>query len=218
MVKFYAVEPQKKLETFFAQFRLVNYRAYETIFTSSDSPPGVIYLHEGFIRQYAVSEDGTELTIHIYKKGNHFPMTWALAGIPNRYYFQALTDTKVFIAQKDKVLDFLMSDPQIFSEFSKRLLFGLDGLAKRIENLCFGKASDRVISSLIYLAGHFGEKSGDNLVLNYKFTHNDIASIAGITREHVSLEIEKLVKKGILKYEGHAIAFPDFNKLLELSK
>lgn len=218
LVKFYAMEPQKKIESFFAQFRLVSYQSFEAIFTSQDFPPGVIYLHEGFIRQYAVSEDGVELTIHIYKKGSHFPMTWALAGIPNRHYFQSVTDSKVFIAPKEKVLEFLVSDPVIFSEFSKRLLFGLDGLAKRIENLCFGKASDRVISALIYLAGNFGEKTGDNLVFNYKFTHNDIASIAGITREHVSLEIEKLAKKGLLKYEGHSITFPDFKKLLELSK
>lgn len=200
-------------ENFFSQFKLIRYLQGEVLFSAQDFPPGIFYLKKGFVRQYAISDEGRELTIHIYGPSSHFPMMWALNGIPNRHYFQALTDIEVFLAPKEEVKQFLSRNPQVVFEFTKRLLFGLDGLIRRIESSYFGRAYDRVISILLYLSSHFGEKKGKRVFISHKFTHNDIASMVGITREHVSLEMEKLQNKGLIKYKNRAILIPDLSLL-----
>lgn len=206
-------DTQRKIELFFSQFRLIRYQSGEMLFSAQDRPSGIFYLKRGFVRQYAISEQGAELTIHLYGPGSYFPMMWGLNVTPNRHHFQAMTGVEVFLGPKDKVAEFLGSDSTVALALSKRLLAGLDGLTRRIECMSFGKAYDRVVSVLLYLADHFGVKKGRCLILNHRFTHGDIASMVGITREHVSLEMEKLEKTGLIKYQGHSIQVPDIAKL-----
>lgn len=203
----------KKIESFFSRFRLIHYQSGETLFSAQDTPPGIFYLKKGFVRQFYISEQGVELTIHMYGPESHFPMMWGLTEIPNRHHFQALTEIDVFLAPKDKVIEFFESEPRIAFDFSKRLLTGLDGLARRIESITFGKAYDRVVSVMLYLANHFGDKRGKAISINHRFTHNDIAALVGITREHVSLEMEKLEKKRLIKFRDHSMIIPNITKL-----
>ncbi len=204
---------QKRIESFFSQFRLVHYQSGETLFSAQDAPPGIFYIKRGFVRQYSISEQGIELTIHMYGPESHLPMMWGLNDIPNRHHFQAVTKVEVFLAPKNQVADLFSAEPQIACEFSKRLLAGLDGLARRIENITYGKAYDRVISVILYLASHFGSRKRQQVSISHRFTHNDIAALVGITREHVSLEIEKLEKKKLIKAKDHSITIPNITKL-----
>jgi CRP-like cAMP-binding protein len=201
------------IEAFFSQFRLVGYHAGEMIFSSLDTPPGVLYLKSGFVRMYSISESGSELTLHIFSSGSHFPMTWALNETPNRHNYQALTDTRVFIAPKQAVAEYFAKNPWWALDFAKRVLLGLDGLTKRIETMAFGSGYHRTVSVLLYLSSHFGEKKGDGIALVHRFTHQDIASLAGMSREHVSLELEKLHKVSYIHYDNRHIIIPHIDIL-----
>lgn len=204
---------QKKLDLFFSQFRLVRFEEGETLFSADDSPPGIFYLRKGFVKEYIISEQGTELTIHIYGPLTHFPMMWAMSGVSNRHNFKAMTDLEVFLAPKDKVVKFFQEEPQLSFEFAKRLLSGLNGLAVRIETTTFGSTYTRVISALLYLIHRFGVKKGNKIVINHRFTHQEIASLIGVTREHVSLEIEKLLRDKLIAYQNRSITVPSIKKL-----
>jgi len=58
------------------------------------------------------------------------------------------------------------------------------------------------------LAGERGVECGDDVVLDVKLTHNDIASLVGSTRETVSLEMSQLARAGRIRVDGRAIAIP----------
>ncbi len=204
---------KKSLEDFFSQFRLVHYQENEILFGAQDIPPGVFYLKKGFVRQFITSENGSELTIHIFEPGSHFPMTWALNGIANSYYYQTLTPSEVFIGPKEETLKFFRKDKEASFEFSKRLLAGLNGLSKRLEGIVFGNAYSRVISTLIYLAAHLGKRVKKGILINHNFTHQDLAFLTGITRERTSLEMEKLQKKGLIINHHHTIIIPNLSYL-----
>ncbi len=207
------MDTQKKIESFFSQFRLIHYQSGETIFSAQDTPPGIFYIKKGFVRQYSISEQGVELTIHIYGPESHFPMMWGISNLPNRHHFQAVINTDVFLAPKDRVVEYFSTESEVAFEFYKRLLAGLDGLSRRLESITYGKAYHRVISVLIYLANHFGVKKGDKIHIRHRFTHNEIAALVGITREHVSLELEKLEKKNFIQFKDHSIVIPSITKL-----
>ena len=70
------------------------------------------------------------------------------------------------------------------------------------------------------LSAEYGEKSADTITLNIKLTHQDIANMAGITRETVTRVIDKWQKeKEITVLKNKIIRFrPDFfKKDLQLS-
>lgn len=208
----------EKIEHFFYQFQKYTYKKGELILQPEHNPIGAYYLSKGYVREYGISPSGNEISLHIFFPQSYFPMMWVISDIPNRYYYEALTDIEVYSAPKEDILTFLENNSDVLLNLTQRLFLGLDKLTARLEYVSSGKAYDKVVSILLYLARHFGEEKGKKIIINYKFTHRDIGSFAGLSRETTSREWEKLEKKGIIRYEKQFIVIEDQQKLLnELS-
>ncbi len=208
------VYPSSKLvEKFFVGYKQLNFKKRQLILGASLNPSSIYYLKSGFVRQYALSPEGKEVVIHIYRPGAFFPMMSVMNNLENRFDFEALTNCQVILAPKQLFLSFLKKNPQVVYDFCQRLLYGLEGLSRRIEITTFENAHQRVASILIYLTRHFGEKNHQGYLLNYPFTHQEIADFVGISREHTSLEMEKLEQKGLLVYQNRFLFIPSLNKL-----
>ncbi|MEO6509195.1 MAG: Crp/Fnr family transcriptional regulator [Patescibacteria group bacterium] len=204
---------ETRIGAFYSQFPLHTFKKGEIIILPDDNPSVVFYLKEGLVREYAISLQGIEITLHIFHPHSYFPMMWAIADIPNRYYYEAFGDVQLFRAPKDKVIAFLKENSDILLELTKRVFQGLDKLTSRIEYLSYGKAYERVVSVLLYLDRHFGKEKDKQIHFENTFTHRDIGSLAGITRETTSRELEKLKKKGIISYDHQSIIINDIGNL-----
>jgi len=202
-----------KFDTFYKQFKIRSYRKGETLIRADDDPQGIFCLKKGYIRQYTISALGTELTLHILKPTSYFPMVWAVNGTANVYYFEALTPVEVGRAPREDVVNFIKDKPDIIFELMSELLEDYAETLKRVEHLVFSDAYRRVISVLIYIAKHFGHKDTRGIIVNHKFTHQDIATLVGVARETASIEVGKLEKKGLIEYVDHSILFNNLKKL-----
>lgn len=202
-----------KFDSFYKQFKLRQYKKGETLIRADDDPQGIFCLTKGYIRQYTISNIGTELTLHILKPTSYFPMVWAINGTPNVYYFEALTPVEVGRAPRDKVVTFIKDKPEIIFELMSELLEDYAETLKRVEHLVFSDAYRRVISVLIYVAKHFGQKDSRGIIVRHRFTHQDIATLVGVARETASIEIVKLEKKGLIEYIDHSILVNNIKKL-----
>lgn len=208
----------KEFELFYKQFTIRNYKKGEMLIRADDDPQGIFCLTKGYVRQYTISKTGFELSLHILKPISYFPMVWAINGTPNVYFFEALTPVEVGRAPRDQVVNFIKDKPTIIFELMSELVQDYAETLTRIEHLVFSDAYRRVISVLLYIAKHFGEKSNDSVIVHHRFTQQDIATLVGVARETASNEIVKLEKKGLIKHINHSILFEDIKKLeLELS-
>src|SRR3972149_12259203 len=103
----------KKLENFFGQFKSVNYKKNEIILRAGEPIFGVFYLKKGYVRQYIISEEGEEVTIHIYQPPAFFPTMLVINSIPNRYFFEAefVVETRHIIFVN--LFEFLETNPDV---------------------------------------------------------------------------------------------------------
>lgn len=211
------VDKTKEFETFYKQFTTRHYKKGEMLIRADDDPQGIFCLTKGFVRQYTISKLGFELTLHILKPISYFPMVWAVNGTPNVYYFEALTPVEVGRAPREQVVEFIKDKPTIIFALLSELIEDYAESLTRIEHLVFSDAYRRVISVLIYIAKHFGEESKNGIVVNHRFTQQDIATLVGVARETASNEMVKLEKKGLVAYISHAMLFKSIKNLeLEL--
>lgn len=209
----------KEFETFYSQFTTRYYKKGEMLIRADDDPQGIFCLKKGYVRQYTISKTGLELTLHILKPMSYFPMVWAINGTPNVYYFEALTEAEVGRAPRDQVVSFIKDKPTIIFALMSELLEDYAETLKRVEHLVFSDAYRRVISVLLYIAKHFGEKSDKGIVVDHRFTQQDIATLVGVARETASNELVKLEKKGFIKHVDHSMIFGKIEKMeAELSK
>jgi CRP/FNR family transcriptional regulator, cyclic AMP receptor protein len=208
----------KEFETFYKQFTIRNYKKGEMLIRADDDPQGIFCLKKGYVRQYTISKTGYELTLHILQPLSYFPMVWAINGTPNLYYFEALTPVEVGRAPREQVVNFIKDKPTIIFALMSELLEDYAETLTRVEHLVFSDAYRRVISVLLYIAKHFGEKDNKGIIVRHRFTQQDIATLVGVARETASNEMGKLEKKGLVKHIDHAIFFDNIKKLtLELS-
>ena len=205
-----------KLENFFSQFKLLRYRKGEVIFRAEDDPPGVFYLKQGYVRLYSLSDQGRELTFNIFKPGSYFSMMWALGGSPNGYFFEALTPVEVWRAPKDRLIEFIKKEPEVLFELTRRILVGLNGILAIMQSLLFGNGHTRVASVLLVAAKRFGkhQKTGE-VVIQLPLTHQNIASLAGLTRETTSLVLEKMEKDKLITSDHHFLTIKNIKKFEE---
>lgn len=201
------------VDAFFSKYTKLTYKKGETILRAEESPPGVMYIKRGYVRQFVISEPGEILVLHMFKPGSFFPMMWVMNSVPNRYYYEAVIATEIWRAPKDDVLKFLKDHPDIFVHFTKRLLTGVSGLLKRLEHLVLESAYVKTVFLLLYYAKNFGTEQDARLMLNVPLTHKEVASWIGTTRETASLQMESLKKKGLVEYEGRTLIIPSVEQL-----
>ncbi len=200
-----------KLATFFSQFKSYKYKKGEILIRAGDDPSGIFYLTKGKVKEYSISQNGDEFVVNIFKPISFFPMSWAINGTKNEYFFEAMEDIEAVKATREKVLQFIKSQPDVLFDLLSRVFRGMDGILQRMTYFMSGSAYTRLVTELLIDAKRFGKKEGDKVILNS--TEKDIASQAGMSRETVSREFKLLKEKGIISFARNEIIVPDIHKL-----
>ncbi len=192
-----------KVTRFLSKYQFVKFMKKDVILRADDTPEGIYYLLKGYVRMYAISPQGNELTLNIFKPGSFFPLTWAIANIDNLYFYEALTQVDTYRAPKQEFLRFIEKDKDLLFEINKRILFSLNSQTIRLQYLTMGSAKSRIINTLLMLSAMYGERNDNKKTLiKIPVTHQDIANIASVTRETTSVEINKLEKEKLISKKG----------------
>lgn len=202
-----------KLLRFFTKGKEISYKKGEIIIRPDDAPSGVFYINKGYVRVYSITVDGDEKIHIIYKKGEVFPLLWAIRDIRKDVYYEALDDLKLRRVSKDQFTDFIKEDPVVLHELIDRLVFHFSVFVDRVDILEISKAYPRLVAKLLFLSKRFGKKSGRGILIQAPIAHKDIAGLISMTRETVSREFEKLEKRGLIGYKKHLIVIKNEKKL-----
>jgi len=200
----------QRVRDFFGVYESTNFGRDELIVRAEEEIDHVYYLKEGYVRLYAMNEDGQELTLNIFKPGSYFPMTWAIGERMNSYYYEAMTDVEVVRAPKDEVIKFIRSDNEVLYDLTDRIVRGLGGLTERMEGLFFGNSKSQVASSLVMAAERFGKKGKKGEVeITLSLSHQDVASLSGLTRETTSIVMKRFQRAGLISYKRRFVVVLD---------
>ncbi len=178
---------------------------------ADESPEHIFYITEGRVRQYDISYRGDEIVVNTYKPPAFFPMAWALAQVPNKYFFKTETETELHIVPLADAQAFLADNPNVTLDLLTRVYRGMEGVLGRLVHLMSGTARSRLIYELIVESRRFGQKQSDSIALEASET--DLAARSGLSRETVSREIGKLKEQGWLKLDSKHIVITDLAAL-----
>ncbi len=94
-----------KIDKFFDSFPQKKFEKGEIFLDANTKPYGIYYLKQGAVRQYIVSKEGKELTMHFYTPGSFFPLFWAMNNDLPDYFLQSITATVLHIVPKNQFID-----------------------------------------------------------------------------------------------------------------
>jgi CRP-like cAMP-binding protein len=185
----------------------------DVLIRSEEDPSGIYFLKSGIVKMSTFFASGTEITFNLFKPGSFFPMIWAIAETKNSYDFLAVTDAVTYRVPKKEVLIFLEKNKLVYSDLVKRILVGFDSLLTGLPYLLSGNSTKRVAMALLILGRRFGQRTSDGLVIGIKVRHEDLAGMAALTRETVSLTIEKMERKKIIQQKNRFIIIKEPEEL-----
>ncbi len=205
---------KKNLEKFLSRYRPLKLKKDELIYQPGDVLSSVYFIKSGYARIYIICRDGQEATIAILKPSFLFPTFFAGPKVKSRYYLETLAPAEIYQIPKKEFDDFVSNNLEVFPEMMDMIAAGFKGVLMRIEDLVTGNAYTKVIAVLLTLASDSGSKK-TSVPVDLSLSHRIIASLTGLTRETVTLQILKLKKKGFVSGKGHTLIINDLPKLKE---
>ncbi|HSX29262.1 MAG TPA: Crp/Fnr family transcriptional regulator [Candidatus Saccharimonadales bacterium] len=194
----------EKVAAFFSNYPLRTYPEGQILIHAGDQPQAILYIASGKVRQYDISYRGDDVVVNIFKEGAFLPMLWAMTEAENRYFFAAETELQVHMAPKDDVVAFMHENPDVVYDLLTRLYRGLDGLLGRLSHLMAGSAKSRLMYELLIESRRFGKRADDGTV-SLSITEADLAARAGLSRETVSRELQKIRRDGLVSIDRASI-------------
>lgn len=196
---------EKKLRKFFSKYKIIQLKKGQLLISPDKKVAGVYLLTAGSIRCYSISAEGAELSINTYRPVSYFPMNWALNDIQNRFFFDSLENSKLYLAPKEQFMKFFTKNPDLALDLLSRIYRGLEGYMLRMETLLGASAYVRLLAQLIIQA----RRSGNNLKVPQRY----LASETGLTRETITRQLKKLQQKKLVRYKGNTLLVLDLPSL-----
>jgi CRP-like cAMP-binding protein len=79
---------QQKVEEFLARFEYKKYKKGDTVMHPDETNAKAYYIKSGYVRNYNLTDEGIEFTLHIYAPRSYFPMASVISDVENRYYYE----------------------------------------------------------------------------------------------------------------------------------
>jgi len=113
---------------------LVQYPAGSIVVIPGETPKDCFVIEKGSIRQYDIRDNGTELTLNIYKEGSVLTLPWLFHSSPNLHFFQCISDCVLLRTPRLKLLQEFKKSPELSFETLSRVANGLDGVLNRLKH------------------------------------------------------------------------------------
>jgi len=191
-----------------------NYKKNNMILMEEDFGDTLFILSRGSVKITRLSDEGREVILSILGEGDFFGEMSIFDGESRSANVIALEDSEVLILKRGDFLDLLEKHPKIAIVLLQELAMRLRKSDQQIEGLSLSDAENRIAMTLIRLAEELGViKMGEVVIENLPY-QQDIANMAGTSRETVSRMLKLLEEKGFVRKQGRRLTIPSYEEFL----
>ena len=167
-------------------------------------------ISKGTVKITRMSDDGREVILAILGEGDFFGEMALLDGEGRSANVIALEDAEVLTLQRSDFLDILERFPKIAIHLLKELTTRIRYSDQQIESLSLSGAEQRIALVLIRLAEEMGKIKEGTVTIEHIPYQQDIANMAGTSRETVSRVYKMLEDKNHIVRDGKILKIIDF--------
>ena len=166
----------------------------------------------GSVKITRLSDDGREVILAMLGESDFFGEMSLLDGAGRSANVVALESSEVLTLARNDFLEILQDYPKISISLLEELTQRIRKSDQQIESLSLSDVEQRIGITLIRLAEELGTiKRGSVKIKNLPY-QQDIANMAGTSRETVSRTFKLLEEKGLVTREGRKLTIYNFNQ------
>ena len=189
-----------------------SYTKGQMILLEDDLGQTFFVIGKGSVKITRLSDDGREVILAMLGESDFFGEMSLLDGDGRSANVVALEASEVLTLARNDFLDILHEYPKISISLLEELTQRIRKSDQQIESLSLSDVEQRIGITLIRLAEELGTiKQGSVRIKNLPY-QQDIANMAGTSRETVSRTFKLLEEKGLVTREGRKITIYNFNQ------
>ena len=167
----------------------------------------------GQVRIYTISEIGQELSVMICRDGDFFGEFALFDGQPRSASAVTMWRTEVRTLTRTTLRRAIRALPDIALVMLETMSGRIRQTNIYMEHLLSHSAPQRVVRRLLDLAEHYGVSDGEATRIDLRLTQDDLASLAGTTRETVNRVLASLRDQGLIRVERARVSVLNLSRL-----
>lgn len=170
----------------------------------------------GKVKVVRADDDGREVILAILNEGDFFGEMAILDGLSRSASVVALSKSEVFMIHRNDFLRLLHDYPSLAVSLLKELTTRLRKADAQIKSLSLKDAAGRIASVIIQLADDIGKIRKGRVEIDELPLQQDMANMAGTSRETVSRMLHMFVEQGHVEMQGSKLIINDYEKFKSL--
>ncbi len=166
----------------------------------------------GKVKIVRTDEDGREVILSIFGPGEFFGEMSLLDGLARSASVVALAKAELFMIHRRDFLKLLHEHPQVAISLLGELTTRLRKADTQIKSLSLKDASGRVANVILMLADDIGVFRKGKVEIDELPLQQDMANMAGTSRETVSRMIHQFIREGHLQLDGNKLTINDYEE------
>lgn len=185
------------------------------IFLEDSDGEQCFFVLEGSVKVTRLSKDGREVILAMLNEGDFFGEMSLLDGESRSANVIALEKTEVLTLDRRDFLDVVNDYPQIAVMLLKELAGRLRKSDRQIASLSLSDAEKRIALCIIRFADEQGVIQNGKVSIPKTPIQQDIANMAGTSRETVSRALSILEKEDLIARNGRELMILDYKKFIK---
>ncbi len=186
------------------------------IFLEEDAGNALFVIISGKVKIARGSEDGREVILTILNEADFFGEMSILDGQTRSATVIALDDSELFIIQRNDFLSLLKQNSEISIALLQELAGRLRVSDMKIKALTLKDAEGKVASVILQIADNEGTIKNGIVEIGKLPIQQDLANMAGTSRETISRTLHNFAKKNLVELEGSKLRILNYEKFKEL--
>ena len=176
----------------------------QIILYAGDELQHAFCIKSGYVKIYDINDQGENRILAIVPPNSLMPLslstTMSASKQTVRYFHEAMSDVEVYKMPRRELAPLLESDQRYLGLIIDHLDKVTVALLRRVSIVEGKDAKDKIVNLFRYLIRVCGiEITPRRFSIRPRITHQDIASLIGITRETTSIQIKKLEREGMVE-------------------
>ena len=185
------------------------------IFLEDSEGEQCFFVLEGSVKVTRLSKDGREVILAMLNEGDFFGEMSLLDGESRSANVIALEKTKVLTLDRNDFIAVVNDYPQIAVQLLKELARRLRKSDRQIASLSLSDAEKRIALCIIRFADEQGVIQNGKVSIPKTPIQQDIANMAGTSRETVSRALGLLEEEDLIERNGRELIILDYKKFIK---
>lgn len=206
------IEVLKKIEQIGNKKR---YYKDEPILLEEDAGNALFVILSGNVKVSRSSSDGREVILTILSESDFFGEMAILDGLARSANVIATEESQVLLIQRNDFIQLLSTHPEISIILLQELTSRLRNADMKIKALSLKDAEGKVATVLLQIAEYSGMIKNGVVEIEKLPVQQDLANMAGTSRETISRTLHSFAKRGYVELDGNKLRIINFEEFKE---